>query len=57
MKLMNNENLTGGLFMTTSQSFFFKLIETEKVVTVVDSRKTTEEAFQQVRGKGKFICY
>ena len=57
MKLMNNENLTGGLFMTTSQSFFFKLIETEKVETVVDSRKTTEEAFQQVRGKGKFICY
>ena len=57
MKLMNNENLTGGLFMTTSQSFFFKLIETEKVVTVVDSRKTTEEAFQQVRGKRKFICY
>ena len=35
---------------------FSKSIETEKVGTVVDSRKTTAEALQQVRGRWKFIC-
>ena len=53
----NHEDLIGGLFMTTSQSFFFNQWKLKNLQQkeVVDSTKINAEEWKQVRRRWNFI--